>query len=150
MYNLQQLSDREEIRDLRIRYSHYYDSQDLEKLCGLFAQDAVCVLDEAHGGNWVGLAAIRENFSYWFSRYPGSFTVVHAVTNHHIEFTGENTARGRCFLLDYNFTYPERATPLGTVGVYDDDYIRTETGWKFQRMSLDLLWPKRMILNEPF
>lgn len=149
MYTLEQLNDLEEIRNLRRRYSHYYDGQDIESLCTLFAEDAVCQWDEKHGGCWNGIAEIRRNYLAFSEKFPGYFSVLHAVTNHIVELTGEHTARGRCFLLDYNFLKTERPTPLGTVGVYDDIYIKTAEGWKFQRVSLDFLWPERVILNPP-
>ena len=148
MYTLQQLNDLEEIRNLRVLYSHYYAAQDIDSLCALFAEDAVCEWDEKHGGSWHGAAQIRAKFLCYFEKYPGYFSVLHAVTNHRVELTGENTARGRCFLLDYNFL-KERPNPLGTVGVYDDLYIKTIEGWKFQRVSLDFLWPERAIMNHP-
>lgn len=149
MYTLQQLSDLEQIRTLRTVYSHFYDSQDLDGLCSLFADDAVCQWDERHGGTWRGIREIRQNYQNYFDLYPGCFSVVHSVTNHWIDLTGDTTAHGRCFLLDFNFLKTERVSPLGTVGVYDDFYRKTADGWKFQRVSLDFLWPERAILNPP-
>lgn len=147
MYSLEQLNDLEEIRTLRTLYSHYYDGQELDKLCTLFTSDAVCRWDERHGGTWTGIEEIRKNYLYWAEKFPGRFLTLHAVTNHWVELTGRDTARGRCFLLDYNFLKKERPTPLGTVGVYDDVYVRTPEGWRFQRVSLDFLWPERVLLN---
>ncbi len=149
MYTLEQLNDLECIRRLRVLYSHYYDGQDLDALCSLFTKDALCRFGAGHGGDWNCLPAIRANYAAWFEKFPGSFSVLHAVTNHWVELTGPVSATGRAFLLDYNFHRPQRPTPLGTVGVYDDVYAKTESGWKFQRMSLDFLWPDREILSWP-
>jgi hypothetical protein len=38
----------EEIKKLRSLYSHYFDAQDLDKLCALFTEDAKCEWDEDH------------------------------------------------------------------------------------------------------
>lgn len=148
MDTLDQWVEIEQIRTLRIRYSHCYDSQDIDGLCELFTEDAVCVFDPRHGGNWVGLPQIRKKYLEWFAKYPGYFVVLHAVTNHDVTLLGPNMAKGRAFLLDYNFTKGENSAPLGTIGVYDDRYVKTEHGWKFQKVSLDFLWPERWI-SEP-
>ena len=148
MYTLEQLNDLEQIRALRTLYSHYYDGQDIDGLCSLFAAEAICCWDERHGGNWRGIEEIREKYLAYFEKYPGYFSVLHAVTNHQISLGTDGMATGRCFLLDYNFLKTERPSPLGTVGVYDDVYIKTENGWKFLRVSLDFLWPERVIMNE--
>lgn len=148
IYTLEQLNDLESIRRLRILYSHYYDSHDLDGLCSLFAKDALCRFGEGHGGDWRGYLEIRKNYAAWFKKYPGYFSVLHAVTNHWVELTGSDSATGRAFLLDYNFHHGQCSAPLGTVGVYDDIYVKAETGWKFQQMSLDFLWPTREILSQ--
>ena len=148
MYTLEQLNDLEQIRALRTLYSHYYDGQDIDGLCSLFVAEAICCWDERHGGSWRGIEEIREKYLAYFEKYPGYFSVLHAVTNHQISLGTDGMATGRCFLLDYNFLKTERPSPLGTVGVYDDVYIKTENGWKFLRVSLDFLWPERVIMNE--
>lgn len=147
MYTLEQLNDLEQIRTLRILYSHCYDAQDIDGLCSLFAPDATCCWDDRHGGCWNGIVEIRENYLTYFEKYPGYFSVLHAITNHQIDLCSDKRATGRCFLMDYNFLKTQRASPLGTVGIYNDVYIRTEWGWKFLRISLDFLWPERSVLN---
>jgi len=147
MYTLEQLNDLEQIRELRTAYSHYYDGQDIDGLCSLFAENAVCLWDDKHGGSWKGIEEIRRHYLEYFEKYPGYFSVLHAVTNHQIRLEENKTATGRCFLLDYNFLKKERPSPLGTVGVYDDVYVKTEDGWKFSRISLDFLWPERAIMS---
>lgn len=149
MYTLEQLNDLEQIRDLRRKYSHFYDGQDIDGLCTLFAEGAVCRWDAKHGGSWHGKEAIRHKYLEYFAKYPGYFSVLHAVTNHVVTLKSHREASGRCFLLDYNFLKTERPSPLGTVGVYDDVYVKEDGVWKFQKVSLDFLWPQRAILNPP-
>ena len=147
MYTLEQLNDLEQIRDLRRKYSHFYDGQDIDGLCSLFTEDAVCRWDERHGGTWEGREEIRKRYVEYFAKYPGYFSVLHAVTNHVVTLTDTCSATGRCFLLDYNFLKTGRPSPLGTVGVYDDVYVKKNGIWKFRQVSLDFLWPERAIMN---
>lgn len=147
MYTLEQLNDLEQIRRLRCSYSAFYDSQRLRELCGLFTENAVCRWNARHGGTWRGLPEIRRNYLECFRMYPGYYTVLHTVTNHMVELTGADTAKGSCFLLDYNFLKTERPSPLGTVGVYYDHYVKENGVWKFCEISLDFLWPDREIVN---
>lgn len=147
-YTLAQLNDLEQIRDLRRKYSHYYDRQQLDALCDLFSRDAVCQWDENHGGCWKGIPDIRRNYQRYFEKYPGIFSVLHITADHVVELLSSTTAKGSCFLLDYNFLKKERPNPLGTVGVYEDVYVKEGNCWKFQKMRLLFLWPERVIFPE--
>lgn len=53
----------EEIKNLRLAYSAYFDTHDIEALGTIFAEDAVCEFDEAFGGDWVGREAICANYA---------------------------------------------------------------------------------------
>ena len=147
MYTLEQLNDLEEIRKVRSLYSHFYDANDLENLMDLFTEDAVCEWDEKHGGTWVGKAKIREKYQYFFDLYSGYFKVMHAVTNEWVELTGPCSAEGRCFLLDYNFIDSGKSSPLGTVGIYDDEYKKVDGKWKIYRTRIDFLWPDYEVIG---
>ncbi|NLM75501.1 MAG: nuclear transport factor 2 family protein [Clostridiaceae bacterium] len=94
---------------------------------------------------WTGIDEIRLQYKKWFDKFGNQyFIVMHAVTNPWIELTGPDTAKGRWFLLDLNFTVPDR-NPLRTIGIYDDVYKKVNGGWKIQRTRLDFLWPDRYI-----
>jgi len=56
---VEELLEIEEIKRLRIMYSHYIDGCDIDNLTGLFCEDAVCEFGEAYGGDWVGRETIR-------------------------------------------------------------------------------------------
>lgn len=116
---------REEIMQLRSKYSHFYDANRLEDLVDLFTEDAVCEWDEAHGGCWIGREEIRTNYSRCFKEFGSrEWIVMHAVTNPWIEITSEDTAEGRWFMLDFNFCGLTQ-DPLGCIGVYDDLYKKS-------------------------
>lgn len=144
---IEEIINIEEIKKLRSLYSHYYDANEPEKLCSLFTEDAVCEWDDRHGGMWIGREVIYSNYQTWMKKYPGYFTVMHAVTNPWIEITGPDTAEGRWFMLDYNFKDITTKHPLGTIGVYDDAYKKIDGEWKFYRIRLDFLWPNRTVIG---
>ncbi len=79
---VEELLEIEEIKQLRIMYSHYLDGGDLEGLVGLFCEDAVCEFGENYGGDWVGRETIRKNYSSYTSDEIKPFSMfMHAVTN---------------------------------------------------------------------
>ncbi len=142
--NVDQLLAIEEIRRLRILYSHHYDGQDLDALVDLFTDDAVCEFGAHFGGDWVGKGQIRENFGKWSLGEGEPFEIMHAVANHWVELTGPDTARGRSYLLDLR-TKVGVENPLVLFGIYDDDYKQVDGAWKFHRTRIDFLWPGRHV-----
>jgi ketosteroid isomerase-like protein len=143
---LQDLLDVEEIKNLRTLYSHYFDGQEIDKLMGLFTEDVICEFGPEYGGNWVGHETIRKNFLGYMENEGQPWSVMHAITNHIIELTGPDTARGRCYLLDLNLTDADQ-NPLFLVGVYDDLYRKADGRWLIDRTRIDFLWPDRHIME---
>lgn len=142
MEGLEKLLALEEIRTLAVRYSHYRDGLHLDELADLFAEDAVCEFSERFGGNVVGRAAIRRHYDG--SKHIGGgvpFGTLHAISTHWIEFTGPDSAEGRCYLTDFVMDTPDN--PLKYLIIYDDDYRRIDGAWKFQRRRLEMMWPER-------
>ena len=74
----------EEIRQLRVRYSHCFDGKRLDDLVDLFTEDAVCEFGPDFGGDWVGKARIRERYARYMASEGPEFGVLHAVTNHDV------------------------------------------------------------------
>ena len=140
----EQLSDLAEIRDLRVKYCHYYDGGDVDSLASIWAEDAVCDFGEAFGGAWVGRETIAKNFGDIWAGDTKPFSFFHAVTNHLIELTGADTAKARTYLLQLGLG-ADVEQPVGTIGIYDDDYARVDGVWLIARARLDFLWPNRSI-----
>lgn len=141
----------EEIKDLRLAYSAYFDSQDMEKLGSIFAEDAVCEFDEEYGGDWVGRDTIRENYSAVAGQLGAPYNAIHAVTNPWVELTGPDTAKGRWYLLDILTQQGAltsrggHANPLLYVGIYEDEYRKIDGTWLISRVRLSFLWPERTL-----
>ncbi len=146
MNTLQDLLVVEEIKNLRILYSHYFDGQEIDKLMGLLTEDVVCEFGPEYGGDWVGHETIRKNFLGYMDREGQPWSVMHAITNHIIELTGQDTAKGRCYLLDLNLA-DANPNPLFLFGVYDDLYRKVDGRWLIDRTRIDFLWPDRHIME---
>lgn len=141
---IKKLLDLEEIRNLRIRYGHYLDSNSLAEMAQLFAADAVCDVGQ---GPWQGRGAIRAGLQKAYDDYDleqhGSYPFLHAVTNHWIEFLDADTAQGRCYLLDVQTIVKPVRDPWILLGSYADEYRRIDGRWQIARSRLDVFWPQR-------
>lgn len=124
---IDRIEDRLAIDELRNRYALWVDTDQLEPLLELFADDMV--FDElALGGERVeGAPAVRE----MFTRHLGVMKAhVHYVTNGITEFRGENEAWGRCNYL-WQAVYPDDSQGYST-GYYEDTYTRLDGTWLFK------------------
>jgi hypothetical protein len=144
---LETLIETEKIKKLRILYSHYFDMNELDNLVALFTEDAICEFGAR--GNWSGHTEIRAVYEYahkeWDKSNNGSYPYVHAITNHWIEFTGPDSAEGRCYLID--MVTEREGSPLLLIGAYDDEYRKVNGSWKIHRTRLDYFWPDRSVLG---
>jgi ketosteroid isomerase-like protein len=141
---LEELLEIEDIKQLRMLYSHHIDGGDLDALVELFCEDAVCEFGESYGGDWVGRAAIRKGYGRFTSDAIPPFSFLHATTNPWIRITGPDTASGRWYLLDMSL-FPGTENPLAAVGIYDDVYRKVDGRWRIARTRIDFLWPRRAV-----
>ncbi len=144
---LEEMLEIETIKQLRIKYSHYFDGKRIDELADLFTEDAVCEFGPDYGGDWEGKDTIRKNFAGYAVEEGVPFGVLHAVTNPLIELIDDTTAHGRWYLHDLRTT--EGAdNPLILYGIYDDVYKKVFGKWLIYRTRIDFLWPKRHV-GEP-
>jgi len=138
------LLDRDAIRDLRIRYAHLLDGNEIDALDAVFAPDAVV---EVTVGRMEGIAAIRTGLTDAFAQFDrdgrGSYPFLHAVTNHWVSLTGPDTAEGRCYLIDWETASKPDPNPLLLLGLYHDEYRRINGEWRIARSRLEVVWPDR-------
>jgi SnoaL-like domain len=137
------LLDREEIRDLALRYCDAIVRRDVDGVMDVFAEDGEFVVpeqafhvDEKITGpekaerRYQGLAALRKMYAEsMISPAP-----LPMAGNNIVRLSGENTAVGRC-MAQIRFAHNSK---LLSVGYYDDEYVRTPRGWKFKRRRVDL------------
>ncbi|NLU68770.1 nuclear transport factor 2 family protein [Streptomyces sp. HNM0574] len=129
MLSLQEMSDRMEIQDLLVRYSHAVDTRQWDALDELFTPDAV-IDYTAMGGVRGSLPEIKRFLASALADFPA---FQHLIANTSITLHG-NTATART-MCHNPLALPTDHTP-GSTGVlycglwYHDTLTRTEAGWR--------------------
>lgn len=148
MTDIEELVEVERIKKLRILYSHYFDSNELDRLADLFTEDVICEFGAY--GTWRGKPELRKNYeavhAHWDKLNRGAYPYMHITTNHWVELTGPDSAEGRCYLVDTVTAEAERS-PLLLLGIYDDEYKKVNGAWKIHRTRLDFAWPEYNVLG---
>jgi hypothetical protein len=138
----------EKIKKLRVLYSHYFDSNDLESMAALFTDDVIC--EYGKYGTWVGKEELLKNYKAAHAHHDvfhnGSYPYMHIITNQWVELTGPETAEGRCYLFDNVTTEPDK-NPLLLLGIYDDEYKKVDGAWKIHRTRIEFTWPERNLVG---
>jgi hypothetical protein len=137
---VQELNDREAIRDLRYRYHEYVNEGKFADIANLFTEDGV--LDFGHLGKAKGKAELNAFFGNLPSdRAPqpggpatprGISFVKQFIHNHIIHLQGD---RGTGFAyLEAKPVY--KGESFLVAARYDDEYVKQNGQWKFRKMSL--------------
>jgi ketosteroid isomerase-like protein len=134
---VQELTDREEIRDLRYRYHEYVNEGKFAQIADLFTDDGV--LDFGHLGKAKGSEELKRFFGALNEPRPQSERsrpritwVKQFIHNHIIHVRGD---RGDGFAyLEAKPIYNGEAFLVAAR--YDDEYVRQNGQWKFSKMSL--------------
>ncbi len=120
---------------LSIAYARAVDFRDYDSFVDLFAEDGV--LDT--GKPLEGRAAIARAMS----RRPDELRSRHVLTNIFIDVLSPTEARGISYLTLYRHVGPESLEhgPVAlegpaAVGHYEDRFVKTQAGWKFERRKL--------------
>ena len=123
------LEDIEEIRKLKYRYATYCDDLgNPDAIASLFTEDAVWegLVGKAQGREEIRLSYIKTDQVRPFA--------IHLVMNPTIEVDGD-TARGTWYLLE-PCTFAEGNRAVWGAARYDEEYLRVNGEWKFQRLKL--------------
>ena len=126
-----QLRDSEEIRALRQRYHAYVNEGQHGHIGDLFSESGV--VDFGELGRRVGREAIGHFFSEQLINDDLSF-IKQFNHNHAVELAGDR-ASGFSYLEAKNVLAGEATLVAAR---YDDAYVRTAEGWRFQEMKLTL------------
>ncbi len=134
---VQELSDREAIRDLRYRYHECVNESKFADIANLFTEDGE--LDFGHLGKATGRAELNAFFgALSASQAPqargpqGISFVKQFIHNHVIHLQGD---RGTGFAyLEAKPVY--KGESFLVAARYDDEYVKQNGQWKFKKMSL--------------
>jgi hypothetical protein len=127
-YDLQQLSDCQDIRDLTAQYNYLVDTGDALGYAELFVEDGE--FDVVGHAVYRGRHALTELVAR--ADTASDLKPVHITTDPRIELTGD-TARQRCRLITCVRSNDRSRNELVNTGWFDDDLRRTAQGWRFVR-----------------
>lgn len=129
MLSLQEISDRLEIQELLVRYSHAVDTRDWDAFERVFTEDAVIDYTEMGGPR----GGVKETRAFLESAMPTFSGFQHMVGNTVLEFDGD-TARART--ICHNPMVLDRGqgqTHVFFCGLwYRDVLVRTPEGWRIK------------------
>lgn len=129
MMSQQEISDRMEIQELLVRYSHAVDTRDWDAFERVFTDDAVIDYTEMGGPR----GGVKETRAFLESAMPMFSSFQHMLGNTVLEFEGD-TARSRTICFN------PMVLPVGEVephvffcGLwYRDQLVRTPDGWRIK------------------
>jgi len=128
---LQELRDRERIRELLIEYGRRIDARDFAGFGQLFAEDGEYVSAGTTSRGPEAIAAFLEDI---FQRNPSGIASpnFHVFFNETIDVEGD---QARAVSMSFFVVPGERGAPqVLMLGSYDDELVRDEDGrWKFRR-----------------
>src|ERR1700733_5253116 len=126
---VQELADREEIKELTAKYCWHVQHAEGESIARLFTEDGVL---DAPGNKPVrGMEALLK----FYGAIPPAESPVPFIHNHIIEFDGDNDAHGTC-TIDARFT--RKGESILGAGWYEDKYRRVNGKWRFAERKVSL------------
>ena len=127
---------------LSAEYVRHADFQDFEAFARLFAPDGVL---ELFGTQRKGRDEIRQHF-----RDRPRMVTRHICANHCIDPVDSDRADGIVYLVLYRLagdhTEDDGPIPMDRptlIGHYEDQYVRTDEGWKFARRRLHVRFERQ-------
>lgn len=133
--NTQEIADRFEIADVLYRYARAVDTRDWDLWRSVFTADATVDYSSAPAGR----AGSRDDIAAWLEESFAFVTVSqHFITNIEYSFEGD---RAQVRAMFYNPMQFVGMTELSTCGGnYHHSMVRTETGWRSERLHEESLW----------
>jgi len=123
--------------DLTIEYARSIDFRDYDNVAKLFTENATLTIGQRLEGRAAIAAAMMQR--------PGELRSRHVITNIFVDVVDDKHARGICYLTLYRHVGPESLergpVPLrgpAAIGHYEDAFVKTPAGWKFERRTLHL------------
>jgi 3-phenylpropionate/cinnamic acid dioxygenase small subunit len=118
--------DRQDISDVLLRYATGIDRRDWPLFRTVFTDD--CELDYGEIGSWQGVDAVTE---FMQQAHAMAGHTMHRLTNQVITVDGD-AAQARTY-VDALIMLSDNTSGVNAAGFYDDDIVRTQTGWRIAR-----------------
>jgi 3-phenylpropionate/cinnamic acid dioxygenase small subunit len=118
--------DRADITEVLLRYATGIDRRDWATFRTVFSED--CVLDYGQIGSFTGVDAVTE---FMDQSHAMAGHTMHRLSNIVITVDGDD-ATARTY-VDGLILAPDNASGVSAIGIYDDDLVRTDQGWRIAR-----------------
>lgn len=118
--------DRQDISDVLVRYATGIDSRDWPLFRTVFTDD--CELDYGEIGTWTGVDAVVD---FMVAAHDMAGHTLHRISNQVATVDGD-TATARTY-VDALIMSQDNNSGVNAVGFYDDELVRTDTGWRIRR-----------------
>jgi len=136
-YTLQQLSDLEDIRNVKHRYFRGIDTADMALLETLFTDD---VEVDYRGGTYrVRVTGRADMLEFLANSFHSGAVAMHHGHMPEITLTGEDTAAGIWYLEDIFINLESRSHTIGSA-IYRDQYRREDGQWRISRTEYDRIF----------
>jgi len=133
--DLARVVDERAIVDLTIRYCSAIDGRRFDELREVFVVDAVA--DYGRAGRCDGVDAIIETCTRALGPLDAS---QHLVTNHQVRLDGPQASAECSFSAQHVRRAAEGGPHLTIAGIYIDELVRTEAGWRIRHRTLRVVW----------
>lgn len=136
-FTVKELSDIEDIKQLKSRYCRATDTGDEALLRQLFTDDLEV---EYRGGGYTAKAqGVEEMIDFLMNAHHSDMITMHHAHLPDIRFTGPDSAEGIWYCEDFHIALDRREMTMGCL-IYRDRYVRRADGWKIARTEYDRVW----------
>jgi len=119
---------RQDVAEVVVRYATSIDRKDWIRFRTCFTDD--CRADYGDIGAWEGVDAIAE---YMIRTHPDQIRSLHRISNVEIVSGGEGEGVAAQSYVDVIFVGADTGAGMNAAGIYDDELIFADGGWKIAR-----------------
>jgi len=124
---LQRLEDEAAIRAILAEQGRHSDARRLEDWVGQFVED--CTFEATGRLREEGIAAVRASARQRMEGQAAIGQTRHIITGTVVRVDRDSAHARSCFTV---VTWRPEGPAVTSTGVYDDGFVRTPAGWKFQ------------------
>jgi 3-phenylpropionate/cinnamic acid dioxygenase small subunit len=133
---------RQDIAELLVRYATGIDRRDWTLFRTCFTDD--CEADYGDIGRWRGVDAIT---AWMEATHAACGHTMHRITNQAVS-QHDNRVNARTY-VDAIVMGPDNRTGVQALGFYDDEFARTDDGWKIARRTFTMVLVREAVDVRP-